>query len=744
MATIDNYKIRIQVDGKDQVIDLNQSLDKLQTTITRTAQAGIAAFTALAASAVRMSDQMADVADSIGISVDKIYQLNIALEQAGGTFGEAGSLFKGFSNSLGDVAKGSEETINALTKLGLSQRDIEYLTDEQLFQEVVNGLGRMEAGFERNRLGMVLLGKAADGIDFKKLAEGTNQAADPALAANIKLAADAVGAMEQSFRSIQRAALEAIAPILQAISQLNFSVEDARKALQIFGTLIAAAFGAGAVLAIVKIVDAVKLLTLAIRAAGGAQAFLVGLSGVGLAAVAASAAAATAAYIALGKAMEGAGGAPTVMGPTGIPEKATPGDKKQRDQGVSAAEKAAKMAEESARQTTLQLIEQNKQANQYQKTIIGTIGYEGNLGQLIQANAQAEQDAANKQQELQKQIAAERIKGKDANAGVIAELQKQSIEIDNQLSKTKVLNAERFMALTKQREFSLELQRTTTIENRRVELDLIQKQIEGTTAVTIQEQTALKTLQIEAQEKQKLIALDAELKTAIEARDQTAIDNINRRKQDEISYYTTLRDLENKRMEQEIANRNNRDLGIKRAMESIERNFDPVKVAADQTTMLFDRMGQGLEEFVKTGKLNFKDFALSLIRDMLLIQIKAQAMSWLKGMMGGGGLFGGAIIPGLLAQGGPAAAGKPYIVGEKGPELFVPKSAGTVLPNDMVTGKKGIASGAVSAPVTNNYITNNVSAIDGQSVAQFFAQNRRLMLGSVEMARKEMPYGASR
>ena len=42
----------------------------------------------------------------------------------------------------------------------------------------------------------------------------------------------------------------------------------------------------------------------------------------------------------------------------------------------------------------------------------------------------------------------------------------------------------------------------------------------------------------------------------------------------------------------------------------------------------------------------------------------------------------GTAIGGLFrAEGGPVAAGQPYIVGERGPEWFVPNQAGTVLPN---------------------------------------------------------------
>ena len=50
-----------------------------------------------------------------------------------------------------------------------------------------------------------------------------------------------------------------------------------------------------------------------------------------------------------------------------------------------------------------------------------------------------------------------------------------------------------------------------------------------------------------------------------------------------------------------------------------------------------------------------------------------------------GGLVGTAL--GFLAPkafGGPVAANTPYLVGEQGPEMFVPKSAGTIVPNSQV------------------------------------------------------------
>ena len=47
-------------------------------------------------------------------------------------------------------------------------------------------------------------------------------------------------------------------------------------------------------------------------------------------------------------------------------------------------------------------------------------------------------------------------------------------------------------------------------------------------------------------------------------------------------------------------------------------------------------------------------------------------------------------------KGGSVSQNTPYMVGEKGPELFVPSSAGSIVPNN------ALMDGASSGPVTNN------------------------------------------
>ncbi len=54
----------------------------------------------------------------------------------------------------------------------------------------------------------------------------------------------------------------------------------------------------------------------------------------------------------------------------------------------------------------------------------------------------------------------------------------------------------------------------------------------------------------------------------------------------------------------------------------------------------------------------------------------------------------------FLASGGPARANSPYIVGEDGPELFVPNTNGRVVPNDKLGSRSGLSSGAQNIHVT--------------------------------------------
>ncbi|KQN19384.1 tail tape measure protein [Sphingomonas sp. Leaf33] len=93
----------------------------------------------------------------------------------------------------------------------------------------------------------------------------------------------------------------------------------------------------------------------------------------------------------------------------------------------------------------------------------------------------------------------------------------------------------------------------------------------------------------------------------------------------------------------------------------------------------------GLLRAVRTGKLGFEDLrrvALSVLGEIAESALKAGLSAIGGGGRGGGGL--GAVLAGAFglpgrATGGPVSPGAAYVVGERGPELFVPTSSGRVL-----------------------------------------------------------------
>lgn len=149
--------------------------------------------------------------------------------------------------------------------------------------------------------------------------------------------------------------------------------------------------------------------------------------------------------------------------------------------------------------------------------------------------------------------------------------------------------------------------------------------------------------------------------------------------------------------------------------------------ASDMFNSITSNMNNAIDSFVTTGKLKFGDFARSVIQDLLKIQLKAAVAGVFKAS-GIGSLFG-------FADGGLTDM-SPMIVGERGPELFVPKSAGRIIPNNQL--------GSGQQVIQNTYVTNNVSAIDAKSVAQLFYENRLTLYGNVQMAQKELPMRTAR
>ena len=131
-------------------------------------------------------------------------------------------------------------------------------------------------------------------------------------------------------------------------------------------------------------------------------------------------------------------------------------------------------------------------------------------------------------------------------------------------------------------------------------------------------------------------------------------------------------------------------LGMRKGAEQYNNSIKSITEAtADATQKAFKSMEDAIVQFAMTGKLNFKDFARSIISDLIRIQVQQQITSKIAGWFGS--ITGGGETPATgKAIGGPIQAGRPYLVGERGPELIVPNQNGSVIPNDKINAGGGV------------------------------------------------------
>jgi phage-related minor tail protein len=100
-------------------------------------------------------------------------------------------------------------------------------------------------------------------------------------------------------------------------------------------------------------------------------------------------------------------------------------------------------------------------------------------------------------------------------------------------------------------------------------------------------------------------------------------------------------------------------------------------------------MESALSRFVRTGKFGFEDLKRTVLGVMNEIAA-ATIRNGIAALGGGGGSGGGNFLSSLIsvaaaafgapgrATGGPVSPGQAYVVGERGPELFVPTASGRI------------------------------------------------------------------
>jgi lambda family phage tail tape measure protein len=171
------------------------------------------------------------------------------------------------------------------------------------------------------------------------------------------------------------------------------------------------------------------------------------------------------------------------------------------------------------------------------------------------------------------------------------------------------------------------------------------------------------------------------------------------------------------------------------------------RLASDMFSSFTSNMNSAIDKFVETGKFSFADFTQSVLKDLIKIQMRMLAMqafsgagNALMGLFGGGGPTEVSAVTSYIgpafADGGEPPVGKASLVGERGPELFVPRSSGTIIPNNQLSNMMG---NNTPQNVFNGPVIQNMSAIDTQSGLQFLAKNKMAVWSANQSASRSVP-----
>lgn len=649
------------------------------------------ALTAAGIAALNYADEIVDVAKANDVAVGSVIKLRNALQDNGGEAENAAKMLSSFVGFVDKAADGGLQAQQTMSRLGVTLKDVGNLSIEELQNKLVKSLGQVEDPITRNALAMEVFGKAAKGVDFVGMADSLQQATGFAdeQAKAFEQAADVIGYFEKKTRELTVVLVTELGPPLKAT--IDF-FDDLSGKTNVFGSVFKVVFQTVAVVAgnvafvIKTIVDEIELLvkqTIALASLDFSKFKNLGEEGKRQAL----------ANLAALQAFEF-----KVMG-------SPDGRRGLDDPRISQADKpkgptrATKVAEDPEAKRLRAEAEREAKRIRENDIKIGEI-----MNRQIDERLKAEQKLRDEEIKL----------GENRNRQV-----ETYYKTNEQIKERQMLE-------------SLSLDRQRTVLDYEQQTRLMREK---------DKQLALDVLAIRANQEDRIRAIQQE-SNLLEADREERIKREN--------------DLAEKAIE--LARERNR---VMREMQEgdqakgftkrMEEFFAFAPTAMENGAQMFDslmsNMTGALDNFVRTGKLSFKDLTRSIIQDMIRIQLRAQMISLFSSMFGNIGTsmaygtnIGSQQTSMLAAQdsffradGGPVNANSPYIVGERGPELFMPRSSGTVIPNHSLAGMGG---------QTINYngpIIQNMSAIDTQSGLQFLAKNKQGVFAAYQSANRSIP-----
>ena len=365
-----------------------------------------------------------------------------------------------------------------------------------------------------------------------------------------------------------------------------------------------------------------------------------------------------------------------------------------------------------------------------------------NQGSFDQSNDREDKELLVAQREIIKDTA---IRARLAEQEVLADQKRVDDSINQNLKQGDITKAQAKILLGKEQQIAD--QRIANI--RAVEADRLASEINQRT-------TVIAATEIDHLKSQELLAVTLRQRRDIQIKIVDAMTQIEINAQQEIIDSKTASDAQKEiaRLMLIRARQQNNDAhtNIQRQNESPGQNYMRGLKEADQRigedfqsigAKGLSSLNSGLVDAITgTRKLGsvFHDVAKQIINDLLQIAIRKAVIEPLAkalfgggsggsgggigsllgslGSLFGGGKGGGGSTPGAFnygtgsggflsvlgarASGGPVSGGKPYMVGENGPEIIVPHASGVVIPNNKIGG-----GGSNTTVVMNGVITND-------------------------------------
>lgn len=657
------------------------------------------AFAAATYKALEFADAIADVAKANDVSIASIIQLNDALANNGGEAENAGKLLSSFTNFMDNAASGSFEAQKALKQAGISLKDLANLDTEALFAKTVQGIAAIEDPLTRNAKAMEIFGKAAKGVDFVGVAAdmGKVTSATEQQAQSIKDAADVYDLLSQAGRDLKFTMTTEVGTSIKQTTDYFVELFDEVKYggglfKSVFDTMAyGVAFMAFEVKDLVRVMgawgDAFKALSefrfSDIEKISAARMRARELEEANLF------------YF---KERLEAGFSPRASTPPTPGQAPTTGAARIVTAGIDpkAAAEAKKVQDEAKRFAAEQV-----------KYIDELIAKEKAAADedIKRLNARLAAQKKNAQEDID--IIQARVDASDAEAAALA-----AIDVAR-------LDARKAQELRQQED---------------------QKSLDRAKQMFALEQAGL-TLRTEDLQMQKELV-------GVANKHLDALDEINRNQLLDADARQRAIERENALYEAsiEFVKERNRVLkdgsvvdGFARAMDKFINNLPTQLQRGEQLFTTFTgTLNQAIDEFVEKGTVAWDKLIENMIKGMLKAELQRQVTQLFgMGIRALGGSDTLASFGSLLgfADGGEPPVNKPSIVGERGPEIFVPKAAGMIVPNHQLASMGGSGQ---TVNYNGPYIAS-MSAIDTQSGVQFLAKNKQAVWATYQSANRSIP-----